>query len=276
MRHVDPPDHRGPGSLHGTANDTYRRHACAVRASVRVRSHSRERSSGGAVRTARPRSGSASAAERRAIATHARRCGVPLSAPARRHARRRRPRDEAAAAARLLVAPPPVAPSAAADLEEVAPVRPGSLAIREGVTRTTLRGSRPSVGRHGRGCEPTSLEPPATSLASSDGGARGCGVELGDGRAFPPSASDARSRAGRRGWRRRRRYKNSCRPRMRDKREVRAAWRRPDELTAQPRESAQAGDPLLHSVCFAMLEAKHERWPAHRCTLPFGLRLSVN
>ena len=24
VRHVDPPDHRGPGSLHGTANDTYR------------------------------------------------------------------------------------------------------------------------------------------------------------------------------------------------------------------------------------------------------------
>ena len=78
-------------------------------------------------------------------ATHARRCGVPLSAPARRHARHRRPRDEAAAAARLLVAPPPVAPSAAADLEEVAPVRPGSLAIRGGHANNPPR--QPTISR---------------------------------------------------------------------------------------------------------------------------------
>ena len=43
------------------------------------------------------------------------------------------------------------------------------------------------------GSEPTSPEPPASSLASSDGGARGCGVELGVGGAFPSSASDVRS-----------------------------------------------------------------------------------
>ena len=40
---------------------------------------------------------------------------------------------------------------------------------------------------------PTSLEPLATSLARSAGGARGCGVELGVGGAFLPCASAVRS-----------------------------------------------------------------------------------
>ena len=60
---------------------------------------------------------------------------------------------------------------------------------------------------------------------------------------------------------------------MRDKREVRAAWRRPDELTAQPRESAQAGDPLRHSVCFAML-AKVFRPQVHFALRPQAFRLT--
>ena len=66
-------------------------------------------------------------------------------------------------------------------------------------------------------------------------------------------------------------------PRMRDKREVRAAWRRPDELTAQPRESAQAGDPLRHSVCFAMKETWVARPQVHFALRPQAFcQLKVN
>ena len=138
---------------------TYRQHAYSACAATRA----------SAARPARcARLGRAPAERLRPCATpspHARRSGVPLSAPARRHARRRRPRDEAAAAARLLVAPPPVAPSAAKGLEDVAPVRPGSLAIRGGHANNPPR--QPTIGRPPQeGCKPRSLEPPATSLES--------------------------------------------------------------------------------------------------------------
>ena len=50
---------------------------------------------------------------------------------------------------------------------------------------------QPTIGRPPReGYEPTSPEPPATSLA---GGARGCGVELEVRGDFRPCASDVRS-----------------------------------------------------------------------------------
>ena len=105
----------------------------------------------------------------------------PHSAPAqrhtwrhtRRHTRRRRPRDKAAAAAHLLVAPPPVAPSAANVLEGVAPVRPGSLAIRGGHENNPPR--QPTMGRppqegSSSTCSPVdgaALQPVVTAAATA-------------------------------------------------------------------------------------------------------------
>ena len=236
----------------------------SARAQSRARNRPRERGSGGAVRAARARSGGASAAVRRAIATRMPLRRAPL-----------RPGAAPLAASSTLCA----AVCSSSRRQPPMPIEMGterafrcSFSHAENLSQATdhrsaaVGGVRTDLARAARDVAGE------LSAVAASGGAGGCGVELGDGRAFPPSASDARSRAGRRGWRRRRRYKNSCRPRMRDKREVRAAWRRPDELTAQPRESAQAGDPLRHSACFCDVS----KGVARRCTLRFGLRLSVN
>ena len=156
-------------------------------------SHPCERGSAGAVRAAGARSGGASAAVWRAIAARA-----PL---------RRAPLGTQRAAA--------VAPSRIGALGEAADAVAAALRGRQlvdaspaaraahvvalphargeaGGRKQRSRGGPPSrVGGPPReGYEPTSPEPPATSLA---GGARGCGVELEVRGDFRPCASDVRS-----------------------------------------------------------------------------------
>ena len=138
-----------------------------------------------------PYPGGASPVARHAVAAHK---PPPCASPAPRAHHTRPPSSRlevdaaaaaAAAAARLLVA-------------KVAKV--AKVAIHDLHTRDTAgsRGIAPSTadptdraieGGH----QLTSLEAPATSLASSAGGARGCDVEVGVGGAFPPCASTVRS-----------------------------------------------------------------------------------
>ena len=169
-QHVDPPDRRRSYSADRTGAQGKFAHIQrphSLRQLIQhARSHPRERGSAGAVRAAP----AARLRPRAAPSLHARRCGAPITARAPLRcaplgpacaAPRMTPSTSrrAAAAARLLVAPPPVTPSAAKHLEDVAPVRPGSLAIRGGHANNPPR--QLTVGPlPPEGCKPTSLEPP--------------------------------------------------------------------------------------------------------------------
>ena len=159
----------------------------------RVRSHSRERSSGGAVRAARPRSGGAPAAERRAIATRTPLRHAPLGPSAAPHHTQHHRRSRRGNRRRRRRPPRPAARRRASSRRcrsKWAPKGPPGApsGTRNNPPRQQTMGRPPWEGS-----QQTSPEPPASSLASSDGGARGCGVELGVEGAFLPCASAVRS-----------------------------------------------------------------------------------